>query len=59
MYELCNYTCRYVLGRHVRGSRKRIPESDPKELDPGSVRIIDPTPHFADRSTGIIDPISQ
>ena len=32
-----------VLGRHVRGSRKRIPGSDPKDLDPRSVRIIDPT----------------
>ena len=30
-------------GRRVRGSRKRIPGSDPKDLDPGSVRIIDPT----------------
>ena len=30
-------------GRHARGSRKRIPGSDPKDLDPGSVRIIDPT----------------
>ena len=32
-----------VSNRHVRGSRKRIPGSDPKDLDPGSVRIIDPT----------------
>ena len=32
--------------RHVRGSRKRIPGSDPKDLDPGSVRIIDPTLTF-------------
>ena len=32
-----------VIVRHVRGSRKRIPGSDPKDLDPGSVRIINPT----------------
>ena len=31
------------MGRHVHGSRKWIPGSDPKDLDPGSVRIIDPT----------------
>ena len=29
--------------RHVRGARKRIPGSDPKYLNSGSVRIIDPT----------------
>ena len=32
-----------VSRRHVRGSRKRIPGSDAKDLDPRSVRIIDPT----------------
>ena len=32
-----------VVCRHVRGSRKWIPGSDPKDLDPGSVRIIDQT----------------
>ena len=32
-----------LLVRHVRGPRKRIPGSDPKDLDPVSVRIIDPT----------------
>ena len=31
------------VNRHVRGSRKRIQRSDPKDLDPRSVRIIDPT----------------
>ena len=34
---------RMPLTRNVRGSRKRIPGCDPKDLDPGSVRIIDPT----------------
>ena len=47
------------VSRHVRGSRKWIPGSDPKDLDPGSVRIIDPTLTVCDRSTGIIDPPSQ
>ena len=32
-----------IVTRHVRGSRKRIPGSNPKDLDPGFVRIIDPT----------------
>ena len=36
-------TCPGFVTRHVRGSRKRIPGSDLKDLDPGSVRIIDPT----------------
>ena len=31
------------------GSRKWIPGSDPKDLDPGSVRIIDPTLTVCDR----------
>ena len=48
-----------VRARHVRGSRKWILGSDPKDLDPGSVRIIDPTLTVCDRSTGIIDPPSQ
>ena len=29
-----------LASRHVHGSRKRIPGCDPKDLDPGSVRII-------------------
>ena len=33
------YLAYMVVTRHVRGSRKRIPGSDPKDLDPGSVRI--------------------
>ena len=36
--------CRLMfIPRHVRGSWKWITGSDPKDLDPGSVRIIDPT----------------
>ena len=38
-----NFRFRVQLGRHVRGSRNWIPRSDPKDLHPGSVRIIDPT----------------
>ena len=32
-----------VRSRHGCGFRKRIPGSDPKDLDPGSVRIVYPT----------------
>ena len=42
-YTYCILRISTLLVKHVRGSRKRIPGSYPKDLDPGSVRIIDPT----------------
>ena len=34
------------IGRHVRGSQKRIWRSDPMDLDPRSYGIIDPSLPF-------------
>ena len=48
-----------LMTRHAHGSRKRIPGSDPKDLDPEYAQITDPPSQFADRSTRIIDPSSQ
>ena len=58
-FQICSDKINWLRCRHVRGSQKWIPGSDPKDLDPGSVRIIDPTLTVCDRSTGIIDPPSQ